>query len=346
MPSTAPPEATAVPPASAASGRPEDSAILAAIEERVLQQVGTRLDDITSQISAYLSSVIREHAPLTGNELVSRDDVHVAIGRTLDAAHDRIDSTVRASYRAAGAAARASAENDLPDYQLPPAPEADPPYLAAVITALVLAFTVALTDIIESVRAAYDSVTGTALIVASARILAVHTALDRAVRRIGVRTRSAATVAVNRGYTDAQAYIYAGYRRAHPSILMRKQWVATAADPCPSCRDLHGQVVDIDAEFDPDAGRTPRFRPPRVWRDLQGPPRHPHCRCRLVYLPGDQTVAVRAITTARPPAGSPTRLSAADVRNMPAPRLNALIAYFKAATRKLTTLLRRRNPGA
>ncbi len=339
-----------MPPASAASGNPgssppSDSAVLAAIEDRVLTQVGTRLGNITNHFGAYLSSVLREANIATGHELVSREDLNTTLKTVLDGAQASIEAQIRAGYRAAAAAARASTEQSLPEPPPRQEQEDDPPYLAAIVAALAIAFAVALADILTSVQAAFDAVKGAVAVAVAARILATHSAIDRAVRRLGVRVRSAATVAVNRGYTDAQAAVIDAYMTAHPSVPMRKQWAATAADPCPSCRALHGTVLPVGEEFDPYVASSAKWTPPKVWRDLQGPPRHPNCRCRLIYLPGEGGAAIQQITTAPPPQGTPTRLSAADVRNMPAPRFNALIGYFKAAARKLVSLLRARRSG-
>ncbi len=333
-----------MPPVSADNGSPPDSATLAAIEERVLTQVGARLSDITNHFGAYLASVLRDGPVITGHELVSRDDIYNTLKTVLDGAQARIEAQIRAGYRASAASARAGTEKTLPGFTSPPPPAEDPPYLAAIVAALVIAFAVALSDILASIQSAFDGVKGTAAAVVAARILATHTAVDRAVRRLGVRARSAVSVAVNRGYTDAQAVVIDAYMTAHPSVPMRKQWVATAADPCPSCRALNGTILPVDAEFDPYVAASDKWRPPKVWRDLQGPPRHPNCRCRLLYLPSDGG-QVQQITSADPPAGTPTRLSAADVRNMPAQRFNALVSYFKAAARKLISLIRNRKSG-
>lgn len=58
-----------------------------------------------------------------------------------------------------------------------------------------------------------------------------------------------------------------------------KRWVSHLdGNTCSDCRELHGQVLHVLEEFPADAGGNVS----RVYRDLLGPPRHPHCRCRLV----------------------------------------------------------------
>jgi hypothetical protein len=332
------------PSAPAGSERPgQDSEILAGIEQRVVDQVAARLSDITNHFGAYLGSVIREQAPLTGTELVSRHDVHNTLTTILNGAQARIETTVRAGYKAGGSAARKSAAEDLPGHSLPPPPE-DDPYLTGLISALTIAFAAALLDILDSVRDAYDSVVGIAAAVVAARVLATHRTLDRAVRRLGVRARSTATVAVHRGYTNSQTAAYASYQQAHPALPIRKQWTVTSTNPCPTCRALHGVTIGIDEQFDGQAGATTTYRPPRVWRDLAGPPRHPHCRCRLVYIP--TAAAARVLTRLRtpPPVGTPTRISAADVRTMPRQKFAVLVAFFRTAANRIRALLNRRRP--
>ncbi len=326
-----------------------DATVLAGIEQRVLAQVGARLSDITNHFGAYLGSVIRETLPVSGGELVSDAGLNTTLNTILSGARARIEAQIRAGYRAGGAAARSSASADLRenDFTIPPAPppDEDSAYLAAILATIPAAFAVALADILTSVRTAYDGVTGLAEAAAAARVLTTHGALDRAVRRLGVRVRSAATVAVNRGYSDAQQTAYAAYAQAHPSVPMFKRWQTTSPTPCPSCRALRGATIPIDDEFDTDAGASSTFRPPAVFRNLLGPPRHPNCRCRLIYLTTAAGTQIQAQAAAPPPAGTPSRLTASGVRAMPNARFTALLGYFTAAVRRLTGLLRRRrNP--
>lgn len=320
----------------------EDRATLATIESRVQAQVATRLTDITNGYGAYLAATVRDTTAASGAELVSATTLNTTLTTVLSAAQSRTESIVRAGYRAGAAAGHASAAAELAaaGYTVAAAAPADTAYLTAILGALTAAFLTARHDITESVRAAYDSIAGTpGEQVSAARILVVHRALDRAVRRLGVRVRSAATVAVNRGYTDAQLAAYNGYARDHPSAAMRKEWVAAGPNPCPACRALHGTVIAGPDEFDHRAGESDTFRALPVFGNLLGPPRHPHCRCRLVYRPDPAGAKVRTVVAAGPPEDTPTRLSAAEVRAIPRPRFDALAAFFTATARRLTTLL-------
>lgn len=76
-------------------------------------------------------------------------------------------------------------------------------------------------------------------------------------------------VAVNEG-------LAAGIRAAG----VRKLWVAEAT-ACVTCAAYSGMVVDADADFPGGLSLDPQAR--TYFPDpIPGPPRHPHCRCRVV----------------------------------------------------------------
>jgi hypothetical protein len=322
-----------------------DDALLASLEALVKAQVDTRLDAIAAGFGAYLAATIREHPDLTGAELVSREEVYNNLTSLLSANRARVEATITAAYTAAANAGRNRAAEEQGERHNPPPPARSSAYLTAVIATVAAAFAAALLDLADSVRAAYDAVTGTSTAVAAARVLATYAAVDRAVRRLRVRIRSAAAVAVHRGYTDAQADAWRSYAQALPSVQIRKQWRTTSANPCPSCRALDGTTLTLDAAFDPAAGESETVKRLPVFRDLQGPPRHPNCRCRLVYLPTATGARIQAASAAPPPDGTPSRISAADVRSMPSARFRSLLAFFSGLAARLRALLRGRSGG-
>lgn len=92
-------------------------------------------------------------------------------------------------------------------------------------------------------------------------------------RRAGL----AAVSVANRAYTDMQLALYAQVGEDGVQTI-EKIWVTNktaATPPCAYCTALDGKVVSIEAEFPIPKGL-------KVYRDLQGPPAHPNCRCRLV----------------------------------------------------------------
>lgn len=111
--------------------------------------------------------------------------------------------------------------------------------------------------------------------------------------------------------------------RAPIGEQLRVVWIAERA-ACLTCLALSGQVANpsIGEWFDEDA--TFDKRPMEVWppgSSLMGPPRHPHCRCRLRIIAATNTMLPDALarearrTVARgwsDFASHPARLSAAD----------------------------------
>ncbi len=79
---------------------------------------------------------------------------------------------------------------------------------------------------------------------------------------------------------------------------LRVVWVAER-QACLTCKALSGQVADPTAGvwFDEFATFSPRGAPP-VWppgQPLTGPPRHPHCRCRLRVIAATNTMLPAAL---------------------------------------------------
>jgi hypothetical protein len=54
----------------------------------------------------------------------------------------------------------------------------------------------------------------------------------------------------------------------------RKAWVAQD-DGCAQCQELEGETAELDGLFSSDEG------------EFNGPPLHPHCRCNVVLVAGD-----------------------------------------------------------
>jgi hypothetical protein len=148
---------------------------------------------------------------------------------------------------------------------------------------------------------------------------AVATQLARDfVQTMALRAQLAASSAIRRGFSDAQEQVY----QQQPGV--RKMWVAHFDNhvPCPTCSALHGQIVTVGSTFDP--ATTFAGKVLSVFGFLTGPPRHPNCECELVPVQGDEVPTLQA-----PPALTvPSRMSAADVRAMPAASFRALVSVF------------------
>lgn len=96
------------------------------------------------------------------------------------------------------------------------------------------------------------------------------------------RARSSADVAATRGYAEA-VEISLMAAMADQGITIRKMWVTRfGPGTCGTCAGLHGTVRDLGQPFPNEAHLGSGSPPPVYGGTLNGPPRHPHCRCRLV----------------------------------------------------------------
>jgi hypothetical protein len=84
-----------------------------------------------------------------------------------------------------------------------------------------------------------------------------------------LRARFAAQVATHRGYNVGAAETY-------DRQVMRVWSTSFGPNTCDSCASLHGSVAQMGGQFS-DMGRP-------VFQDLETPPRHPNCRCRIVPI--------------------------------------------------------------
>lgn len=144
-------------------------------------------------------------------------------------------------------------------------------------------------------------------------------------RRHILRLQHAAGVAAQRGYTDALIESYAELEALGYSL--RKVWLANFINnvPCPTCRSLHGTSVGLREEFKVRVSDTAQ-----VYLNLQGPPRHPRCRCYLCILVTDLTNVGEELDVDTPEASNPVRgLSTDDVKALPKKVFSALVASFK-----------------
>lgn len=120
-----------------------------------------------------------------------------------------------------------------------------------------------------------------------------------------------------------------------------KKWVCrkdAAGQPdarvCDWCRMLDAMgPIPIGEEF-PAGDMVGNRRPPRVYFDLLGPPRHPRCRCRIIL--------VRAGASGSVFSPAPVQLISADsVRHMSPDRYGALRDFHRAALHELGQVLRK-----
>jgi len=257
-----------------------DDAALAALERRVTQRLLRAAARLVSRVSRAVDTAARAHPDRTGGELLTDAALHRSVTEELARLGREAATTVRAAHAAAARLGLLSARAHLRSlgHQVVGPTVADD-YRDAVLADVDRAVQGALPDLQQVLQVAHDGVSGPAA--AATRRLTTHAAARQAARRVLVRLGSAASSALHRAYTDAQAAAYDTYTAANPAAGLVKTWRVTSSAPCPACRALDGVSVAAFAQFDRIAGAPQRLI--GVFRDLSGPPRHPHCRCRLDY---------------------------------------------------------------
>lgn len=222
---------------------------------------------------------------VTGVALLSLASFHTTLVRSVDKARNDILGTVEVAYSSAAQIAQTKLTADFArlGYQVPNVlPELDAT-TDAIFRDLDTALGYVQTEIQNRIRVAYDGIQGLNEDIRAVRVIAVRQAVLSALPGLRQRVQAALTTAIQRGSTDASQAIYTEYQNTtgHPGLM--KEWRTTSTDPCGMCEALHGNRVGITAEFDHNATTSDKdYR--RVWRNLSGPPRHPHCRCQLVLV--------------------------------------------------------------
>ena len=180
------------------------------------------------------------------------------------------------------------------------------------------------------------------------RAAAVRAAILGWASQVALRNRLSVSVAGGAAYT-ASALEQARTRHAAGEKLL-KRWTASmdGKDPrsCHWCRKLHGVTIGLDESFLPYlggpadlTGRGHLTQPPRPYRgELQGPLLHPNCRCRLEIVPAGD---VPPPGGQEPSGSNPGFLSAAQIRAMPEPKYQSLVAFLRAALHELGQVLSR-----
>lgn len=225
----------------------------------------------------------------------------------------RLENVVRASYRASGSIAREHTRraSELPEW-VPADQTFRTPYLSSLLG-----------DVRRNLRE-YGTVRG--------RASSTEADVEKARRRAMLRIKHSAGVATSRGYTD-------GIIQAHVELedfgfRLEKVWLANFVNntPCRYCRALHGTRVGLRDTFRAQVSGGRRLA---VYRDLQGPPRHPQCHCYLAILIITLENALEPINIDQP-EDPEDETSAEAIRNLPLAVFKAIVAALRALIRFAT----------
>lgn len=247
------------------------------VESEAREQVDDDIQIALAVISAALLIALASPTVVyaTGTELLADARVHAELTRQLELAREHVTATAQGAYDAVSHITLMKIRKELAEpVTMPQLPDT----LDVILRDIDTMFGHALTDIQNTVRAAYDGVQGEQ--VDAARVVLVKQAVTDAGKRLAQRAQAATTTAVYHSSRDTAQGIYSDYQNTTGTAGLMKRWVATARDPCGMCDALNGTLVGLSAEFDHDASTNDKdFRP--VWRNLLGPPRHPRCRCLI-----------------------------------------------------------------
>ena len=112
----------------------------------------------------------------------------------------------------------------------------------------------------------------------------LQAALQKQTNDLGYRARYSVNVAGSRAAAQQQESAYQQLAEKN-GVAIKKVWVTRfGPGTCRTCAKLHGTVRDLDKSF-PSTAIYGGGKPPAVYGGLNGPPRHPNCRCFIaLYL--------------------------------------------------------------
>ena len=263
----------------------------------------------------YAALVVQDNPSGSVTALLARPDVSAELFAALDAARQAAAAAVQQQWDAAGAP--------------------DAPVRAHLLADIGRQYG-SLVHLHAAIREAYAAAPP------AERPTAVRDAILAFARHTALRSRLTVTVASQAAIAERTLADGKARRAAGERVL--KRWESRQdGRACYWCRRLHGVTIGLDASFLPHLGGPVDLtghghltQPPKPYRGaLQGPPLHPHCRCRI-------TIVREGAEPESAQEPSPLRfITAAQIRAMPEPRYKALIAFLRAAVDELGQVLAR-----
>jgi hypothetical protein len=260
-----------------------------------------------------LAAVVQRNPHGDIYDMLSRPDVMRALDRRLGQARSLADGALESTWpgeRVAGHLFRDSLDADIARAYS----DAGVALRQAAITAF------------QSVPQPVNGSAASEAAAARFRAAAVRRQASAAAWHLGLRNDLTVSVArTRRQGEDVLAKAPAG---------MLKQWVSRDDHKvCDWCLALaKAGPIPIDQEFS-YGGLVGLRRPPRVYRDLLCPPRHPRCRCRIILVGAGTPGGSRGAPAPFVPAQS--------VRDMSEDRYRAMRDFHAAALHELGQVLSR-----
>jgi hypothetical protein len=306
------------------------------VAETASAQVTAAVQAALVPAARYIALVTQANPLGTAAHLLARPDIDASLAAALEQARAEVTEIVQQEWAAAGAPAA--------------------PVLAHLLADVARQYG-SLSHLRSLIRQAHASVpqrrfirgvtppgASPAIAAGNERARAVRDAILGFARQASLRSRLTVSVA---GQAAKVAVVLAeGRARAAAGEKVRKQWLARLdGKACHWCRSLHGVTIGMDESFLPYLGGPADLtghgrltQPPKPYHgELQGPPLHPRCRCRLMVV---TEVPPKPVQEPPAPPSAPF-IAAAQIRAMPESKYKSLIAFLQAAVHELGQVLGR-----
>lgn len=307
---------------------------------------------VSPTIAQQLSSVVASNPSLSVSEILTRVDVVTTINTAITTARTQIESELRAGHSAAALLGDQISRKEFAALgEALPTPDRAPStaYLASILNdvqRMTHEFAEDLgsrmAEIFVATKAPPNS-SNAHYALGQARAARIPDVVERVTRRLAARARASASVLPIRTIAETQLGYYQAFSGQHPGMRLAKRWQTTSVKPCPACVALNGITIPLHVEFPRFLSAASGFTLPKVYFDLQGPPRHPQCRCKLLLViePEDEEL-IQALNGPVPYA----EMTAEQVREMPLTKYQAFISFIRSVMKVARKLyLRRRRRG-
>jgi hypothetical protein len=230
-----------------------------------------------SEARDFLLLVIANNPDRPIGEILNRPDVRSALRYPFEEAASMTNQSITASWSAGqdNGLHAAATQADIAGFEMPDdVPGPDQAYLQSLLD-----------DVNANQVGARDRFLAA---LQNPNRESIGPALQAITNDLGYRARAGITVAGQRAAAEQQELAYAAIAE-HNGVELRKLWVTRfGPGTCKTCAALHGTVRKLGEAFPEDA-HFGSGSPPAVYGDLNHPPRHPNCRCRIVLFTPEMT---------------------------------------------------------